>query len=196
MASTNRAAAAPAEVDRILLNPHNGYAVLGVPRDADAAAVKAAYRRLSLLVHPDRCAHPRATDAAAAVNRAADALSETGWKRRMYDAFVDDVERGGGGTTAAASFEEWQAAAIRLPRWAARVLACPGGPCLLCVGAVISLPLLLVAAFLLFVVCFPIQTLLSLCGVVPPPWKNGATAAADTATATTVEAPPAGEEAV
>lgn len=52
------------EVNRILgafkLNP---YEQLGVRFDADDAAVQRAFRKASLLVHPDKCAHPRAADA-------------------------------------------------------------------------------------------------------------------------------------
>jgi hypothetical protein len=176
-----RAAASAAEVDRILACAANGYADLGLPRDgADPAAVKAAYRRLSLAVHPDRCPHPRAHDAAAALNRAHDALTTEGVKRRLYDAYIDDLEKGGGGGAAGAgppaSFEEWQANAMQLPRWVQRLMTCPGGACwaplLLCAAALVALPLLLVAALLSCVVCFPLQTALSVCGVVPPPWRS------------------------
>ena len=31
------------------------YKVLGVPRDADAAAIKKAYRKAALQLHPDKC---------------------------------------------------------------------------------------------------------------------------------------------
>ena len=162
---------ATAEVDRILANPHNAYHVLGLARDAaDADAVKAAYRRLSRVVHPDKSHHPRATEAAAALNRAHEALTSSGWARRAYNAYMDDVENGRAGG-APPSFEEWQAQGVarNLPTWAKRLLACPGGPCVLCVLAVIALPILLVAAVLATIICFPIQAALSICGVVPPP---------------------------
>ena len=174
---------ATAEVDRILTNPHNAYHVLGLARDAaDADAVKAAYRRLSRVVHPDKSHHPRATEAAAALNRAHEALTTGGWARRAYDAYVDDVESRGGGSPPP-SFEEWQAQGVarNLPKWAKRLLACPGGPCVLCLLAIIALPVLLVAAVLATIICFPIQAALSLCGVVPPPWRRVPAAAREAA---------------
>ena len=39
------------------------YDVLGVPHDAAAGAVKKRYWRLSLMIHPDKCRHPRAAEA-------------------------------------------------------------------------------------------------------------------------------------
>ena len=39
------------------------YAVLGLAPDADAAALRRAYRRLALRLHPDKCAEPNAREA-------------------------------------------------------------------------------------------------------------------------------------
>ena len=66
-----------AEVNRILgafkLNP---YEQLGVRFDADAAEVGRAYRKSSLLVHPDKCSHPRASDAFDLLGAASAALKD------------------------------------------------------------------------------------------------------------------------
>ncbi len=47
------------------------YKVVGVERDAKGQDVKKRYWRLSLLIHPDKCDHPRAQDAFNAVSQAA-----------------------------------------------------------------------------------------------------------------------------
>src|SRR3712207_4575781 len=61
------------------------YAALGVPKDADAAAIKKAYRKLATELHPDK--NPGNTEAEARfkdVSEAYDVLSDT--KRRAeYD---------------------------------------------------------------------------------------------------------------
>ena len=72
------------------------YEVLGVQRDADADAIKKAYRRLALEWHPDR--HPEdKRDAAEAkfkqVSEAYEVLSDTE-KRAKYDRFGKDWEHG------------------------------------------------------------------------------------------------------
>lgn len=65
------------EVNRILgafkLNP---FEQLGVNFDADRDAIKRQYRKVSLLVHPDKCAHPRAADAFDILGQAQAALLE------------------------------------------------------------------------------------------------------------------------
>jgi DnaJ-domain-containing protein 1 len=52
----------------------DAYAILGVNADAKAADIKKRYWRLSLLIHPDKCQHPRAHDAFQAVSKAAKEL--------------------------------------------------------------------------------------------------------------------------
>ena len=47
----------------------DAYAVLGVEPSASSAEIKKRYWRLSLLIHPDKCAHPRANDAFQAVSK-------------------------------------------------------------------------------------------------------------------------------
>ena len=54
----------------------DAYALLGVDVGATAGEVKKCFWRLSLLVHPDKCAHARAAEAFAAVVKAKDELSD------------------------------------------------------------------------------------------------------------------------
>ena len=49
----------------------DAYQVAGVESDAKAADIKKRYWRLSLMIHPDKCDHPRAQDAFHAVSQAA-----------------------------------------------------------------------------------------------------------------------------
>lgn len=48
----------------------DAYNVLGVEPSAASGEIKKRYWRLSLLIHPDKCAHPRANDAFQAVSKA------------------------------------------------------------------------------------------------------------------------------
>ena len=74
------------------------YEVLGVPRDADAAAVKRAYRKLAVKFHPDRNpddaeAEERFKDAAEAYEVLSDAE-----KRGLYDRYGHEGLKGAGFT--------------------------------------------------------------------------------------------------
>ena len=63
----------------------NYYTVLGISRDADAAAVKAAFRRLSKKYHPDsHSGDGRWEEEFKAVNEAYGVLEDEG-RRREYD---------------------------------------------------------------------------------------------------------------
>lgn len=121
-----------AEVHRVLgafkLNP---YEQLGARFDADDAALARAFRKSSLLVHPDKCSHPRAADAfdmlAAAMReiregeRGHEVRHVIGLARervvadRAKTAKTDGVARlaaalhGGGATGAAAAAAAWEA---------------------------------------------------------------------------------------
>lgn len=63
---------------------------LQVRKDTPSNEVRANYYRVSRLVHPDKCAHPHAAAAAAAVNQAYDTLSNP-VKKVLYDRFVARV---------------------------------------------------------------------------------------------------------
>ena len=76
--------------------PRDYYEVLGVPRDADEAAVKKAFRRLARELHPDVNAHD--PDAEAKFKEAAEAyevLSDPE-RRQQYDAYGHEGLRTGG----------------------------------------------------------------------------------------------------
>jgi molecular chaperone DnaJ len=62
------------------------YEVLGVPKDADAAAIKKAYRKLAIQFHPDRNQEAGAEDRFKEVSEAYAVLSDAE-KRQRYDRF-------------------------------------------------------------------------------------------------------------
>jgi molecular chaperone DnaJ len=73
------------------------YEMLGVPRNADERAIKAAYRKLAMDCHPDR--HGGCTDKEAhfkALNEAYDVLKDP-QKRAAYDRFGHAAFQNGGG---------------------------------------------------------------------------------------------------
>ena len=55
----------------------DAYKVIGLAQDCQAGEVKRRYWKLSLLIHPDKCTHPRAQDAFNAVSQAAKNLQVT-----------------------------------------------------------------------------------------------------------------------
>jgi len=72
------------------------YKLLGVPRNATDAEIKAAYRKLALKHHPDRNAgNKEAEDKFKKVNAAYQALSDP-QKRRLYDQFGEEGVAGAG----------------------------------------------------------------------------------------------------
>jgi molecular chaperone DnaJ len=76
--------------------PRDYYEVLGVPRQADEAAIKKAFRRLARELHPDVNAHdPRAEEKFKEAAEAYEVLSDAE-RRRMYDAYGHEGLRTGG----------------------------------------------------------------------------------------------------
>jgi len=71
------------------------YEVLGVPRDADAAAIKDAFRKLAMQYHPDRNKAPGAEERFKEIAEAYAVLSDAK-KRAEYDAGVAPEELFGG----------------------------------------------------------------------------------------------------
>lgn len=78
------------------------YQVLGIPPQADASAIKKAYRKLALQLHPDKNSAPGAEDAFKAIGLAYATLSDE-QKRTIYDRYGDEdpdnhgASGGGGG---------------------------------------------------------------------------------------------------
>ena len=75
---------------------HDLYEILGVSRDADADAIKKAYRRLARQLHPDVNPDPETQDRFKEISRAYEVLSDPE-KRRMYDLGGDPFAGGAGG---------------------------------------------------------------------------------------------------
>ncbi|CAM8927663.1 unnamed protein product [Rhodiola kirilowii] len=68
----------PSEFIRILsCFKINAFEYLNLPFDATLDDVKRQYRKLSLLVHPDKCKHPQAKDAFGALAKAQQLLLDT-----------------------------------------------------------------------------------------------------------------------
>ena len=79
------------------------YEILGVERDADADAIKKAYRRLARQLHPDVNPDPETQERFKEVSAAYEVLSDPE-KRRMYDLGGDPFGRGGAGAGQGAGF--------------------------------------------------------------------------------------------
>lgn len=76
------------------------YAILGVSRDADEAAIKKAYRKLAMQYHPDRNNGDREAEARfKEITEAYDVLRDPE-KRRIYDRYGESGLRGGAGAAA------------------------------------------------------------------------------------------------
>mmetsp|Transcript_40286 Transcript_40286/g.107368 ORF Transcript_40286/g.107368 Transcript_40286/m.107368 type:complete len:511 (-) Transcript_40286:231-1763(-) len=70
----------------------NQYAVLGITRTADLAAIQAAYKRLALVTHPDKGG---SASVFCAVSEAFDTLSSP-FKRQSYDLLLGNVDEASG----------------------------------------------------------------------------------------------------
>src|ERR671924_77381 len=73
--------------------PRDPYEVLGVPRDADDAQIKKAFRRLARELHPDVNRHD--PDAEEKFKEAAEILNDQE-RRAMYDRYGHEGLRSGG----------------------------------------------------------------------------------------------------
>jgi curved DNA-binding protein CbpA len=65
------------------------YALLRIPRTAAPAEIKQAYRRMAVLLHPDKNPHPEATDGFRAVTEAWEVLGDP-FKRALYDKLLNE----------------------------------------------------------------------------------------------------------
>ncbi|MFT4034317.1 MAG: J domain-containing protein [Patulibacter sp.] len=75
--------------------PRDPYEVLGVPRDADDAQIKKAFRRLARELHPDNNDAPDAEEKFKEAAQAYEILSDAE-RRQTYDRYGHDGLRGGG----------------------------------------------------------------------------------------------------
>lgn len=84
------------------------YAILGVKKDADADAIKKAYRKLARDLHPDKNpGNKSAEDRFKKVNRAYEALGDEK-KKKLYDEFGEEALREGFDADKARAYKQWQ----------------------------------------------------------------------------------------
>jgi curved DNA-binding protein len=84
------------------------YALLGVPKGAEADAIKKAYRKLAAQLHPDKNpGNKKAEDRFKKVNHAYDVLGDAK-KRKLYDEFGEDGLREGFDPDRVRAYRQWQ----------------------------------------------------------------------------------------
>ena len=84
------------------------YAVLGVPKSADADTIKKTYRKLARDLHPDKNPGNKAKETRfKKVNQAYEVLGNEG-KRKLYDEFGEDALREGFDAEKARAYKQWQ----------------------------------------------------------------------------------------
>jgi curved DNA-binding protein len=85
------------------------YAVLGVPKSADADAIKKAYRKLASKLHPDKNpGDAKAEERFKRVNHAYDVLGDEK-KRKLYDEFGEEGLREGFDADRVRAYRDWTA---------------------------------------------------------------------------------------
>ena len=101
--------AAVAEALRTSRSGGDAFDVLGVAPDASAAAIRKAFWRLSLLVHPDKCDHPDAPLAFDVVKKASEALGDAETRAALEAKRAEAANREG--------FDAWLAEERRKAEW-------------------------------------------------------------------------------
>ena len=90
------------------------YALLGVPKNAEADAIKKAYRKLASKLHPDKNPGNSAAEARfKQVNHAYDVLGDTK-KRSIYDEFGEEGLREGFDPEKARAYRDWSRQGLSL----------------------------------------------------------------------------------
>src|SRR5580700_3448350 len=83
------------------------YALLGVPKTADADALKKAYRKLASQLHPDKNPGNKKTeDRFKQVNHAYEVLGDAK-KRKLYDEFGEEGLREGFDADRTRAYRQW-----------------------------------------------------------------------------------------
>lgn len=148
-----------------------------VTQDAEESEIKHNYLRLSRLVHPDKCSHPNAAEASSTLNQAKDTLMNP-LKKRVYDAYLNDLAKGQGVNKEEMTYAEWEAKMaqmpVRLPGWLEKLLGIRVlGQIIALLMLLLLLPLVLimiVLALVLWLVCLPFNVLARCC--CPDKWEE------------------------